>query len=301
MERTGPSFKERGGEMITITGVRKKYRSGRKKIEALKGVSLTVKKGEVFGLVGPNGAGKTTLIKCLLGLTEFEKGKIQIGELDHKETRAKTITGYLPEEARVYTNLTGRENLLLFASLLKMDANKSRKRTAELLEFVGLKEAGDSLVRTYSKGMMQRISLAQALLNDPEIVILDEPMSGLDPLGRIMMIDLIKKMKQEGKTILMSTHIIPDVEAVCDRFALIHKGKVIFEGGVAEVIKRHAEHYVVKFLKEDSGLEEVNVKAEEMWELFEEGRAEGWKVISVLPGRGGLQELFKNIIEEHEQ
>lgn len=280
--------------MLKVKNLKKTFKKKESVVEALKGVSLSIERGEIVGLVGPNGAGKTTLIKCILGITHFDEGEITINGLPHSNSEVKKNEGYVPEEARLYTNLTGRENLLLFAELVGMNKAQAKKKIEELLEFVDLKDAGDGLVRTYSKGMTQRLSVAQALLNDPEFVILDEPMSGLDPLGRIMMIDLIKKLKDEGKTVLMSTHIIPDVEAVCGSFVLINKGEIVERGKIADFLSLTSPGYVLLFEK-DGRVEREEIRGEELWGKIEEYRKEKAKILSIRQKGGGIEELFRGL------
>ena len=203
---------------------------------ALNGLSLTVRAGEIYGFLGPNGAGKTTSIKILVSLLRQDRGTALIfgGDPTRNEVRARI--GYLPESPNFYDQLTGREFLAFCGKLCGLRGADLRQRSDRLLEEVGLAHAGDLQIRRYSKGMNQRVGIAQALLHDPELVILDEPMSGLDPIGRAEVRDLILGLKKRGKTVFFSTHIIPDVELICDRIGLINRGRMVAEGSVGELL-----------------------------------------------------------------
>lgn len=281
--------------MIEVKGLKKSFGKGRKKFYALKGISFKIERGEVFGLIGPNGAGKTTLIKCLLNLTRPDEGEILINGLSPSHPHVKKIIGFLPEESRLFQNLTGRENLHLFAGFLGLKRKDARKKVEELLNFVGLNSAGDQLLRTYSKGMAQRLSVAQALLNDPEILILDEPMSGLDPPGRLMMMELIGELKKRGKTILMSTHIISDVESACDSFLLLHEGEILKAGKIAEFYNFVPSLYVVTFDK-GGKIEREEVRGQSLWEMVEDVKKKGYRILSLRQKSGGIEELFKELV-----
>jgi ABC-2 type transport system ATP-binding protein len=203
---------------------------------ALDGLSLTVERGEIYGFLGPNGAGKTTSIKILTALLRPDGGTASVlGEDPTRETtRAKL--GFLPESPAFYDQLTGREFLHFCGRLCRMDSGTIRRRSAALLERVGLAGAADLQIRRYSKGMNQRIGIAQALLHEPEVLILDEPMSGLDPMGRADIRDLIVELRDQGKTVFFSTHIIPDVEIICDRIGLVNRGRMVAEGSVHQLL-----------------------------------------------------------------
>ncbi|AWV91457.1 ABC transporter ATP-binding protein [Bradymonas sediminis] len=223
--------------LLKAQNLQKTFRIGfwRKKVEAVRDVSFEVRRGEIFGLVGPNGAGKTTTMKMLTGLIRPDAGSMSLfGEpVDHVRTRAKL--GYLPENPYFYDHLTARELITYYGSLHGLKRSVIHKRADELLEQVGLAHAQNRPLRKFSKGMRQRAGLAQALINDPELVILDEPQSGLDPMGRKDVRDLIFDLKRRGKTVFFSSHILPDVEAVCDRVALMHLGTVREVGTLQEL------------------------------------------------------------------
>ena len=205
---------------VEIDGLTKDYPVGsfsRKTKRALDNLSLSIDRGETFGLIGPNGAGKTTTLKLLMGLVFPTEGRAKILGKPLHDLTMKAQIGYLPEQPYFYDYLTGRELLNYFGQLFGLERGERLRRTNDLLQRVGLTAAGDTQLREYSKGMTQRLGVAQALLNRPRIVFLDEPMSGLDPMGRRDMTVLVRELKNEGVTVLFCSHILPDVEALCDR------------------------------------------------------------------------------------
>ncbi len=227
----------------------KNYRAGfwlNQKVASLKKVSLTIYEGETFGLLGQNGAGKTTLLKTLLGIVRPSAGRATLLGSGLGDRTVKQRIGYLPENPYFYDYLTGWEILEFTAGLFGIARSQSRKRIPELLELVGLAEsaAKKKQLRQYSKGMLQRIGMAQALINDPELVFLDEPMSGLDPLGRYQMREIIQSLKNQGKTIFFNSHVLSDVEKICDRVGLLAQGEMIAVGSMDELLGK-AETYRV--------------------------------------------------------
>jgi ABC-2 type transport system ATP-binding protein len=223
---------------ISVQGLCKEYRTGflRKRVNAVDEVSFEVKRGEVFGFVGPNGAGKTTTIRTLMGLIRPTRGRCFLLGNEVPSRAARRKVGFLPESPYFYDYLSGRELMHLTGRLFGVDPALRKRRAEELLARVGLAAAADRPMRKYSKGMLQRAGLAQALMNDPELLVLDEPMSGLDPVGRFEVRDLIVEQARAGKTIFFSTHILPDVEAICDRVAIISHGKIHDVGPVKRVL-----------------------------------------------------------------
>lgn len=207
----------------------------RKKFRGLHGVSFTVAKGEAFGLLGPNGAGKTTTQKLLLGLLKPTEGSVRVLGYDAGDVRALARIGYLPENPYFYSYLTAGEFLDFFGSLFPISASERRDRAKQLLEMVSLQGAGDKPIRKFSKGMLQRLGIAQSLINDPELVFLDEPNSGLDPIGRRDIRDIIFKLKEQGKTIFLNSHLLPDVNELCDRIMVLHHGECVAEGNVRDI------------------------------------------------------------------
>lgn len=220
--------------------------SGRRRV-ALNNLDMEVHEGEVFGLLGPNGAGKTTTLKILLGLHYATSGTATIMGRPLGDRTVKERIGFLPENPHFYDYLRGEEFLNFYGQLYGMDAAARRRRIPELLELVGLGHARDLPLRGFSKGMIQRIGLAQALLNDPKLVILDEPQSGLDPFGRKEVRDLILRLRDTGKTVLFSSHILSDAESICDRVAILHKGDCIAIGPLSSLLSAKIKEYEVVF------------------------------------------------------
>lgn len=224
--------------VIEARGLAKTYRIGffRKKVEALRDSTFSVNQGEVFGLIGPNGAGKTTTIKILTGLVRPDKGEGKLLGYPVGDPRSRQALGYLPEAPYFYEYLTARELLRFHGALYGMSGEKLHRRAEELIERVGLGHAASRPLRKYSKGMLQRAGLAQALMHDPELVLLDEPQTGLDPIGRAEVTDLILELKGQGKSVFFSSHILPDVERVCDRVAVMVKGRVLDVGRLDKLL-----------------------------------------------------------------
>lgn len=227
--------------VIETRNLRKVYRTGfwmNQKLVPLKNCSLKVFEGETFGLLGPNGAGKTTLLKTLLGIIRPTSGEGML--LGHRlgDRSVKHRLGYLPENAYFYDFLTGWEFLEYTAGLFQLPKDTVRKRIPELLDMVGLAQsaARKKQLRQYSKGMVQRVGMAQALINDPEVVFLDEPMSGLDPMGRYQIREIILSLKEQGKTIFFNSHILSDVELICDRIGILAQGELIALGSIRELL-----------------------------------------------------------------
>ncbi len=229
--------------VIEIRNLSKIYRDfwGRKKVMAVKSLSLDVQRGEVFGLLGPNGSGKTTTMKMLLGLLFPTAGEMRILGKPASDVSKNEKIGYLPEESYLYRFLNADETLDFYGRLFTMSAAERARRSDELIEMVGLGKARRRQLKEYSKGMTRRIGLAQALINDPELVLLDEPTSGLDPLGTREMKDLILKLKSQGKTVVMCSHQLADVQDVCDRIAVLFQGELKVLGRVDELLELRDE------------------------------------------------------------
>ncbi len=205
-------------------------------VKAVRGISFEVKSGEVMGIIGPNGAGKTTTIKMILGLLQPDKGKISLFGSTIADEAVRQRIGYMPESPTFYNHLTGREILTFVGELFRLDKKEIKKRSNELIELVGLNKAADRPLREYSKGMLQRIDLAQALINEPDLLFLDEPMDGLDPIGRIRMKEIILSIKERGASIVFNSHILSDVEAISDRILVIDQGKMLKYGTVKQLV-----------------------------------------------------------------
>lgn len=219
-------------EALRVESLRKTVRVGfrRRPLEILQGVDLLVQPNDVFGLLGPNGAGKTTTVKTILGLMRPSSGAIRLGLPGLRQV------GYLPENPYFYEYLSGREFLAFCGQLFGLDAAARRERVSSLLRDVGLEQAADKHLRKYSKGMLQRIGIAQALINDPQLVLLDEPMTGLDPIGRMEVKRIIQRLHDQGKTVLFNSHILADVHELCTRVAIMRSGRVVWQGTVPEAL-----------------------------------------------------------------
>ena len=230
----------RGADVVIETrNLSKVYRDfwGRQKVRALKALDLEVRRGEIFGLLGPNGSGKTTTIKLLLGLLFPTSGQALVFGKEASDVTKNERIGYLPEESYLYRFLNAEETLDFYGRLFDMPASVRRQRTAELISMVKLDWAKRRQLKEYSKGMTRRIGLAQALINDPELIVLDEPTTGLDPIGCREMKDLILKLREQGKTVLMCSHLLADVQDVCDRIAILHQGELKELGRVDSLLK----------------------------------------------------------------
>ncbi|MEC8557747.1 MAG: ABC transporter ATP-binding protein [Planctomycetota bacterium] len=244
---------------IDVADLKKEYRDGwiaRKRFRALKGINLQVNRGEVFGLLGPNGAGKTTLIKILLGIVRSTGGKARMLGDAAGSKKARRKIGYLPENLNFPAHHTATRALNLYGRLSYVADAQIKTKSAELLELVGLAGREKEYVRKYSKGMRQRLGLAQALLHDPELLIMDEPTDGLDPLGRSQIRQLISYLRERGKTVFLNSHILQEVELVCDRVAILAKGKLIGVGTPAELTAQFFQNQNTRVRIELSGTPE---------------------------------------------
>jgi len=279
--------------VVETRNLTKIYRDfwGRQKVRALKALDLTVRRGEVFGLLGPNGSGKTTTMKLLLGLLFPTSGEaIMLGK-PATDVGKNAKIGYLPEESYLYRFLNAEETLDFYGRLFSMSGAVRRQRVAQLISRVGLESARKRQLREYSKGMARRLGLAQALINDPELILLDEPTSGLDPIGTRNMKDLILDLKQQGKTVIMSSHLLADVQDVCDRIGILHLGELKELGRVEDLLKvTDQTEFRVSGLSEDAK-NRIN-------KIIEED--EGARLIYSGNPSTTLEDLFLRIIEESE-
>jgi len=298
--------------VIRTSGLRKTYRTGfwMRAVEAVKGVDLEVKPGEIFGFIGPNGAGKTTTIKILTGLMLPTAGEAWVHGLPVGDPQSRARLGFLPEGTFFHDYLTGREFLDFHGALLGIPKALRRARIPELLVRVGLAGAEDRQIRRYSKGMRQRAGLAQTLIGDPDLVILDEPMSGLDPLGRKDVRDLILALRDEGKTVFFSSHILEDAEVICDQVAIILNGRISKQGYLDELLsqERVGAELVAESISEElyHELEHTAQRAivqgtRFLFEFGDEAGAEkaldrvracGGRVRSFVPRRRSLEDLL---------
>jgi ABC-2 type transport system ATP-binding protein len=216
---------------------------------ALHGLDLTVRAGEVFGFLGPNGAGKTTTMNVLLGFVQPSGGAASLFGVDVRQPIARQRIGYLPELTYYYKFLSAEEILRFYAKIFKVPSAEVEQRIDNLIKLVELEHARKRPLKSYSKGMQQRVGLAQALINNPDLLILDEPTSGLDPLGRMKVREIIQRLKDEGKTVFFSSHELGEVETVCDRVAIIHQGQLRVEGRVTDIVREHQCDLEKVFLK----------------------------------------------------
>jgi ABC-2 type transport system ATP-binding protein len=234
--------------VIEIENLTHDYQTGfwrKRSLRALDGISLRVEAGEVFGFLGPNGAGKTTTFKILMRMLSPTAGEARILGRPLDDLRMRARIGYLPERPYFYQHLTARELLLYCGALCDLPRDHAARRATELLGQVGLSDSADRRLRKFSKGMLQRVGLAQALINDPEVLFLDEPMSDLDPLGRREARELIAGLRARGKTIFFSSHILTDVEAMCDRVAILNRGRLVESGRLSEILKTRSNEIEV--------------------------------------------------------
>ena len=272
-------------EVVRTTGLAKVYADfwGRPRVSALEGLDLSISTGEVFGLLGPNGSGKTTTIKLLLGLIRATRGDAFVLGRDPGDLAVRARVGYLPEETYLWKFLTADETMTFIGRLFGLSASEIAKRSDRLLAQVGLSHARGRRLGEYSKGMARRLGLAQALINDPELVILDEPTSGLDPVGSAEVKDLILSLKAAGKTVLLSSHLLADVEDVCDRIAILHRGRLAEQGRVADL------------LSDDKRLM-VELQSPDAATIAAVKAAAGAALVGVAPPRERLEQRFRRIV-----
>ena len=312
----GVVLKNRGmsNHAIEIENLTKEYPYGflhLKKKLSLEGLNLQVENGEVFGFLGPNGAGKSTTIKLLMRLIFPTKGTARILGKSIEDVTMHRDIGYLPEQPYFYDYLTAAEVLDYFARFHNLTATDRKERVQKMLEKVGLESAKKIQLRKYSKGMLQRVGLAQAILHDPQVVVLDEPMSGLDPLGRREVRDIILELKSEGRTVLFSTHILSDAEMLCDRVGVIVGGKLRGVGAPGELVGIQARGMEILFELGPDGKKpslsaratqtgeryRVQLKEEELYGAIEELKLAGARILSVTQIKATLEEFFMGLVE----
>jgi ABC-2 type transport system ATP-binding protein len=316
-----PTTTDDSREIVRVDAIVKDFRPGlglRAK-RVLHGVSFAVREGEIYGFVGPNGAGKTTTLKVLMGLIRPTSGNATILDCDVTETGFREHIGFLPENPYFYPFLTAEEILRFYARLSGVGGRDRDRRVHALIELVGLGHASRERLSTYSKGMLQRVGIAQALIHDPRVVFLDEPMSGLDPIGRKDIRDIILRLKNEGKTVFMNTHILNDVEMICDRVAIIVKGRIRHEGPIREFLNEEAMRsdivlaHLAPEVAEQLGAKfsarvqtvgeqvEVQVMDGQVRDLLKSALEAGAEVLSLSPNRISLEKVFLEAVEQGEQ
>ena len=278
--------------VIETRNLTKVYRDfwGRQKVRALKALDLEIRRGEIFGLLGPNGSGKTTTIKLLLGLLFPTSGEALVFGRDATDVVKNERIGYLPEESYLYRFLNAEETLDFYGRLFNMPAAVRRRRAADLIKEVGLSSAKRRQLREYSKGMTRRIGLAQALINDPELILLDEPTTGLDPIGTRAMKDKILELREQGKTIVMCSHLLADVQDVCDRIGILHLGELKELGRVDSLLT----------IRDVTEIRAKGLDAAAQEEIKEVIRRHNGELVFAGNPTTTLEELFLKIIEESE-
>jgi ABC-2 type transport system ATP-binding protein len=279
--------------IVETRNLTKVYRDfwGRQKVRALKALDLEIRRGEVFGLLGPNGSGKTTTIKLILGLLFPTGGQALVFGRDATEVTKNERIGYLPEESYLYKFLNAEETLDFYGRLFNMSSPLRRQRTSDLIEMVGLTWAKRRQLKEYTKGMTRRIGLAQALINDPELIVLDEPTTGLDPIGTREMKDLILRLKEQGKTVLMCSHLLADVQDVCDRIGILYQGELKELGRVDSLLK----------IQDVTEIRTSKLSAAAAAEVREVVERHNGQVHSMGNPTTTLEELFLKIIRESEE
>ena len=291
LQQTNPDYDP--NIVVEAQNLTKIYRDfwGRPKVRALNALDLEIRKGEIFGLLGPNGSGKSTTIKLLLGLLFPTSGRALVLGQNATEVTKNERIGYLPEESYLYKFLTAEETLDFYGRLFDMPAKVRKERVSQLIEQVRLTWAKRRQLKEYSKGMTRRIGLAQALINDPELILLDEPTSGLDPLGTREMKDMILKLRDEGKTVVMCSHLLADVQDVCDRIAILYQGDLKELGRVDSLLK----------VGDETQVRASKLSPEAEAEIRDVIARHGGEVKSIENPRTNLEDLFLNIVRESQE
>jgi len=311
-----------GVTVIDVSGLAKTYRTafGKTQITALDGIDFSVEKGELFGLLGPNGAGKTTTVKILLGLTHATSGSARLLGRAVTDPESRRRVGYLPEGHRFPGYLTARQTLAVFGKMSGLDASTIARRTPELLERVRLTGWADVKVKKFSKGMTQRLGLAAALVHDPEVLLLDEPTDGVDPVGRREIRDLLREEASRGRAILLNSHLLSEIELTCDRVAVLRKGKVAAAGKISDLTAGPATGAAYKLVASpvepqlldafrESGADVTAVNGhfqlgvrdvQHLNELIDRARAQGTLVKELTPMRSSLEDIFVDLIRASE-
>jgi ABC-2 type transport system ATP-binding protein len=301
---------------IEIENLQKIYLKGlrRQKVVAVNDLTLAVEEGEIFGFAGPNGAGKSSTIKIICHLLQPTSGRVTLMGKDVSLPEARKQVGYLPENPSYYNYLTGEELLVFNGTIHGMQPDRIAERSKELLRFMELEDSARRPIRTYSKGMVQRLGIAASLIHDPQVLIWDEPMSGLDPIGRKQTADLMLELRRQGKTIFFSTHILADVEQVCDRIGMIVRGELAYTASLEEILSAAIERYQVIFRISDAkaldlhdltepgihsgGLHHLEVPVGDLEENLSQLLASGAEIVSIEPKRLRLEDVFVTLAQK---
>ena len=285
--------------VLSVRNLKKSFRKGalrKKPVDALKGISFEIPAGTVTGFLGANGAGKTTTIKCLLNLAFADEGEFLYFGSPTLTAEAKARIGFLPERPYFYEYLTGREFLRFYGELsADLKANDLKDRVSKLLKRVGLEHAGDRALRSYSKGMLQRIGIAQALINEPAFIILDEPMTGLDPDGRFEVREIIRETASQGTAVFFSSHLLPDAEQLCERLVILKLGELVFQGPMTEILGRFETGYQLTTSQNGKRVVSSVPSSEALQAAIDQQRKTGAQVLEVKPSRLSLEEAFVKI------
>ncbi len=304
---------------IEVRGLRKVYRTtlGGRRITALDGIDLRVAPGEIYGLLGPNGAGKTTTVKILLGLTRATAGEARVSGLPVSDPESRRRVGYLPEGHKIPGYLTARQALSIFGRMSEMDSAAIRRRTTELLEKVRLAPWADVRVKKFSKGMTQRLGLAAALIHAPNVLLLDEPTDGVDPVGRREIRDLLHEEARNGTAVLLNSHLLSEIELTCDRVAVLRDGKVAAHGTIDELTRKQARYKMVAtpiddalvaaFRESGAGVDRVNghieltvADVQHLNVLIDQVRSRGAVLSELSPVRSTLEDVFVDLVRPPE-
>ena len=300
---------------LEIKNLKKSFKSNFliKEYHVLKDINLNVEKGEIYGFLGPNGAGKTTTIKCVRRIIFPNSGEINIFDKPYQSVAAREKVGFLPEHPYFYDYLTAGELLAFTGRLFSIPAKKIAKKTAALIKLVGLQGKEDLKLKKFSKGMIQRVGLAQSLINDPDLIILDEPFSGLDPIGRKELRDIILSLKADGRTIFFSSHILQDMELIVDKVGIILNGKMVKEGKLSQLVSHSVRYYETVFSGvETAALEENNleymqqdknfiiksISGEDANKIIRFVTSHKGTILSVTPVKMTLEDIFLKEIKE---
>lgn len=294
--------------MLIVEGLRKTFKSKGRKVDALNGLDFQVKNGEIFGFLGPNGAGKSTTIKIIMDLIRADSGEVKIAGISSKDINARKRVGFMPENPQYVDTMTGMDLLMLTASMYNLNKKEAIKRGRDLLEEFELGAAANRAVRNYSKGMIQRLGFVSAIVHEPEILILDEPMSGLDPVGRILFKNKLKELNKNGVTIFFSSHIIPDIEDICTKVLIINKGKKVRELNEVEIkytttvgfniiVEKNIviDGFETKMISE--GLYKIFCEKDSFSSVFELLKGRDIDIVDIEPVKKHLEDMFVEITQ----